>query len=196
VLSKTRLLAGGGLALWVATAAAGPVPKDQALQLMMRPGSWIEADGVMQPDGTLLGKDFEVYAASDTAELEEPAIYGAVSNINRAKMTMRVLGYVVVWDAQTTLKDDQKRQILSSKLDDGMGVKVQGMLMPNGTFKASKIKTQAQKVKNGKVKIKEKVFGPVTVLDPRDGAFRVLNTTVSSAPNAAFVEVIPVHATP
>jgi hypothetical protein len=197
-MSLTRLLAGAAFSCVAAVAAAtaGPVPKDQALQLMARPGAWIEADGVLQADGTLLGKDVEVYAPGDTAELEEPAVYGAIQNLNRAKSTMRILGYVVVWDAQTTLKDATKRQILSSKLQDGMGVKVQGTIQANGTFKATKIKLQDERVKNGKVKVKEKVFGPVTVLNSRDGALRVLNTPVLLAGNSTFVEIVPNHAQP
>jgi len=194
-MSSTRLVAGMVLALAAESAVAGPVTKEHALQLMARPGAWIEADGVMQADGSLLGKDFEVYAPTDTAELEEPAIYGAIENLNRAKSTMKVLGYIVVWDAQTTLKDEVKRQILSSKLENGIGVKVQGHVQANGTFKATKIKLQDKRIKNDKIKIKEKVFGPVTVLDSRDGALRVLDTPVTPAGNSTFVEVLPVHAT-
>jgi hypothetical protein len=188
-MTKTCLLAGALLVVAAHSAGAGPVPKEQALQLMTRPGSWIEADGVMQADGTLLGKDLEVYSPGDTAELEEPAIYGAVTALNRTKSTMRVLGYIVTWDATTTFKDENKRQILSSKLQDGIGVKIQGELQSNGTFKASKIKLQDKRIKKDKIKIKEKIFGPVTVLDARSGALRVLNTPVSLAGNATFVEV-------
>lgn len=193
-MSMTLRMAFCALVLAAHGAAAGPITKDQALNLMSRPGSWIEADGVMQANGSLLGKDIEVYSPGDTAELEEPAIYGAVTQLNRAKSTMRVLGYLVVWDAETTLKDENKRQILSSKLSDGIGVKVQGMIQANGTFKATKIKLQERRVKNDKVKIKEKVFGPVTVLDARSGELRILDTPVTPAGNATFVEVEPAHA--
>ena len=188
-MTKTCLLASALLVVAAHGAGAAPVPKDQALELMARPGSWIEADGVMQADGTLLGKDLEVYSPGDTAELEEPAIYGEVTMLNRAKSTMRVLGYVVTWDAETTLKDENKRKILSSKIEEGIGVKIQGELQTNGTFKATKIKLQDKRIKNDKLKIKEKIFGPVTILDARSGALRVLNTPVALAGNASFVEV-------
>lgn len=191
---KTIVTAGLVLAFGAVAAQAGPpVTRDQALKLMARPGSWIEADGAMRPDGTLEAKDIEVVAPGDTAETEETAVYGAVANLNRAKSTMRVLGYTVIWDATTTLKDENKRQVLSSKIEDGMGVKVQGWVQPNGSFKATKIKFQGKQIgKDGKPKgVKEKVFGPVTIVDARAGHLRVINTPVVLRENAAFVELVP-----
>jgi hypothetical protein len=124
--------------------------------------------------------------------MEDPAIYGAVENLNRLKSTMKVLSYVVQWDADTTFKDENKRKILSSKLGDGVGVKVQGKLLPNGSFMASKFRLRATETgKDGKVKAKQKVFGPVTVLDARTGKVRVLNTIVTFRDDATFVEATP-----
>jgi hypothetical protein len=176
-----------------ATAFAGPpLTQDQALQLLARPGSWVEVDGAIQPDGTLLGKDIEIVAPSDTANQEEPAIYGGVENLNRAKSTMKVLGYVVTWDEKTTFKDENKRKILSSKVEEGSGVKVQGKLQPNGSYLASKFRLHpVEKTKDGKPKFKQKVFGPVTVLDARSGKLRVLNTIVTLRPDATFAEATP-----
>jgi len=185
----------GGLALVLSTAipaiAGPPLTADQGLKLMTQPGSWIEADGAFLPDGTLMAKDVEIYAGGDSVELEEPAIYGSVTQINRAKSTMRVLGYLVTWDGMTTLKDENKRQILSSKIQDGMGVKVQGMLQPNGSFKATKIKVHSGKVKDGKFKAKEKILGPVTVVDGRAGTLRILNTVIKLREDVAMVEALP-----
>jgi hypothetical protein len=163
--------------------AGQPMPREQALQLMARPGSWLEADGKLLPDGTLQAKDLEFHAPGDTAETEEPAINGTISNLNRAKSTMRVLGYTVVWDAGTTLKDENKKKILSSKLQDGGAVKVQGTLQANGTLKATKIKLAS--VAPGK-KPKEKVFGPVTVTDAKSGHLRVLDTVITLREDATF----------
>jgi hypothetical protein len=189
---KTIVIAGLALGLGATAAVAGPpLARDQAMNLMARPGSWIEADGALLPDGTFAAKDVEIYAPGDTAELEEPAIYGAVANLNRAKSTLRVLGYTVTWDAQTTLKDENKRKVLSSKLQDGMGVKVQGSLQPNGTFKATKIRIHAGKNIGGKVKVKEKVFGPVTVVDARSGRLRIMDTLVNLREDAVLIEAIP-----
>jgi len=185
----------GGLALALSTAtvalAGPPLTSDQGLKLMTQPGSWIEADGAYLADGTLMAKDVEIYAGGDTVELEEPAIYGAVTQINRAKSTMRVLGYLVTWDGMTTLKDENKRQILSSKMQDGMGVKVQGTLQPNGSFKATKIKVHAGKVKDGKFKAKEKILGPVTVVDGRAGLLRIMNTAIKLREDVAMIEAVP-----
>ncbi len=185
----------GGLALVMSTvtvAIAGPpLTSEQGIKLMTQPGSWIEADGAFLADGTLIAKDIEIYAGGDTVELEEPAIYGAVTQINRAKSTMRVLGYHVTWDGLTTLKDENKRQILSSKIQDGMGVKIQGTLQPNGSFKATKIKVHAGKVKNGKFKAKEKILGPVTVIDGRAGLLRILNTPIKLRDDVAMIEAVP-----
>jgi hypothetical protein len=47
------------------------------------------------------------------------------------------------------------------------------------------------KTVNGKVKIKEKIFGPVTVLDAKSGRMRVLDTIVTVRDDATFVEVTP-----
>jgi hypothetical protein len=54
----------------------------------------------------------------------------------------------------------------------------------------------ATKSKDGKTKAKEKVFGPVTVLDARSGKVRVLNTTVNFREDATFVEATPQTASP
>lgn len=179
---------------WAAAAVAGPpLTRDEAMKLIARPGSWVEADGTAQADGTLLGKDYEIVAPSDTANKEEPAIYGAVQELNRTKSTMKLLGYVVQWNAETTFKDAGKRKILSSKLAEGAGVKVQGSLQPNGTFLATKVKLQdVQRGSDGKPKSpKEKILGPVTVLDSRLGLLRVLNTTVRPREDASFIEAAP-----
>lgn len=171
--------------------AGPPLTRDQAIEYMQRPGSWLEADGAMLPDGTLEAKDLEVYGSHLKGELEDIAITGAIANINRTKSTMRVLGYTVTWDGTTTLKDENKKQILSSKLQDGMGVKVQGSLGPNGVFKATKIKLAGVKVVNGKQKEpKQKIFGPVTVLDAKNGRMRIMDTIVTLRPDAKFIEVI------
>lgn len=189
---KTHVLAGVALLACATAAFAGPpLNRDEALKLMARPGSWIEADGAMVPDGSLIGKDFEIYAPEDTAETEDAAIYGAVQGLNRAKSTMRVLGYSVNWDANTTIKDDQKRTVLSSKIEEGIGVKVQGSIQSNGSFKATKIKLATMKNKNGKMQAKEKVFGPCTVVDAKHGVLRVLNTTVTLREDATFMLVTP-----
>lgn len=189
---KTHVLAGVALLACATAAFAGPpLNRDEALKLLARPGSWVEADGAQLPDGSMSGKDFEVYAPGDTAETEDAAIYGAVQSLNRAKSTMRVLGYTVTWDANTTIKDDQKRTVLSSKIEEGAGVKVQGAVQSNGSFKATKIKLATMKNKDGKLKAKEKVFGPCTVVDAKHGVLRVMNTTVNLREDATFILVVP-----
>jgi len=189
---KTHVLAGVALLVCATAAFAGaPLKRDEALMLLSRPGSWVEADGAMLPDGTLNAKDLEVYAPEDTAETEDAAIYGAVQSLNRAKSSMRVLGYTVTWDTDTTIKDDQKRQVLSSKIEEGLGVKVQGTVQSNGSFKATKIRIVTMKNKDGKLKAKEKIFGPCTVVDAKRGVLRVMNTAVSLREDAAFVMPSP-----
>jgi len=191
-MRKSLMLAAVALAAGSTVAVAGPpVPKDKAMQLLARPGSWIEVDGALLPDGTLNGKDIEIIAPGDTANQEDTAVYGAVQSLNRAKSTMRVLGYTVTWDEMTTIKDENKRKVLSSKIEEGMGVKVQGVLQPNGSYKATKIRVHANKDKAGKVKAKEKIFGPLQSLDPRGGKARVLNTPVTFREDATFIEVVP-----
>lgn len=183
---KTIVISTLAVALAAPALAGPPLPVDQALQLMARPGSWIEADGDLQADGTLLVKDVEVYSAADSAELEEAAIYGAATGIDGAKSMMRVLGYSVAFDSDTTVKDEQKRPMHISKVGEGRGIKVQGRLQPNGSFAATKIKLQD--VKKGKVK--EKIFGPVTIVDARARLLRVLNTTVKLRSDVTIVQPI------
>jgi len=185
---KTHVLAGVALLACATAAFAGPpLSRDEAIKLLSRPGSWLEADGALLPDGSISAKDLEVYAPGDTAETEDAAIYGAVQNLNRAKSSMRVLGYAVTWDVNTTIKDDQKRKVLSSKIEEGLGVKVQGIVQSDGSFKATKIRIVSMKNKDGKLKAKEKLFGPCTVVDPKRGVLRIINTTVTLREDAAFV---------
>lgn len=187
-MRKTHVLAGVALLVGASTAFAGaPLTRDEALKLLARPGSWLEADGKLLPDGSLNAKDMEIVAPGDTINAEEPAIYGAVQNLNRAKSTMRILTYTVIWDETTTIKDEQKRKVLSSKIEEGAAVKVQGKVQSNGSFKATKIRLSTLKNKDGKTTAKEKVFGPCTVVDPKRGVVRVLNTTVNFRDDATYV---------
>lgn len=171
------------MALAVPALASPPLTLDQAMEFMAQPGSWIEAAGDLQPDGTLLAKEVEIYSASDSADTEEAAVYGAAAGVNLPGGSMKVLGYTVLFDAQTTLKDENKQPIASERLRDGIGVKVQGSVKGNGALAATKIKLQG--VKPGKSsRPKEKVFGPVTVLDARAHSLRVMNTPVKLRPDA------------
>ena len=196
-MRTNSFIAGLVLVLGAATFAAGaPLTLEQGIKMMGKPGAWIEADGALA-DGTLMAKEVEIHAKRDPAELEAPAIYGAVTEINRAKSTMRVLGYLVTWDATTTLKGDTKRQIMSiSDLQDGMGVKIEGTLQPNGSFKATKFKLQSGKVRDGKISVKEKILGPVTVVDGRARTLRILNTPIKVLEDAVLEQVVVTPATP
>ena len=196
-MRTNSFIAGLVLVLGAATfAAAAPLTLEQGIKMMGKPGAWIEADGALA-DGTLMAKEVEIHAKRDPAELEAPAIYGAVTEINRAKSTMRVLGYLVTWDATTTLKGDTKRQILSiTDLQDGMGVKIEGTLQPSGSFKATKFKLQSGKVRDGKISVKEKILGPVTVVDGRARMLRILNTPIKVLEDAVLEQVAVTPATP
>ncbi len=189
-MSKAHGIAVLALSLSATAAFAGPpLGRDFAMKQIARPGSWVEADGTLMPDGTLMGKDFEIYAPADSLG-EDRAIYGAIQDINRVKSTMKVLGYVVTWDDKTTIKDELKRQIMSSKMEDGMAVKVQGSVQANGSFKATKFRVTTVKLPGGK-KAKEKVYGPATLIDAKNGVMRILNTTVTLRQDAVLVEAAP-----
>ena len=157
-------------ALTIASTAWAQIPlkRDQAFEMMADPGRWIEVDGSFQKDGTFIAKEVEVISLADTSNMEESQIYGAMEKIDRRRSTMVVLNYRIAWDQETTIKDADKHRILSSKLENGMGVKVQGHLRNNGVFWASKLKLRRVKYKDGKIaKPKEKLVGQVTVLDDR-----------------------------
>ena len=187
---KTHGIAVLALSLCATAAFAGPpLARDFAMKQIARPGSWVEADGALMPDGTLTGKDFEIHAPADSLG-EDRAIYGAIQSLNRVKSTMKVLGYVVTWDDKTTIKDEQKRQVLSSKMEEGMAVKVQGTVQANGSFKATKFRLSTVKLPAGK-KAKEKVYGPATVIDAKNAVLRILNTTVTLRQDAVLVEAPP-----
>lgn len=160
---------------------------------MADPGRWVEVDGKFQADGTLLGKEVEIIALEDTSNMEETHIYGAIEKLDRRRSTMMVLGYRVGWDKETTIKDPNKHRILSSKLENGMAVKVQGHLRDNGIFWAGKLKLKEQDMKSdGSIEDpKEKLVGPVTVLDERGGWIRILNTDILLRPDATYVEMPP-----
>jgi hypothetical protein len=73
-----------------------------------------------------------------------------------------------------------------------MAIKVQGHLRDNGVFWSTKLKLKKEKIKDGKIdKPKEKLVGPVTVLNERDGWVRILNTDILIRHDAKLVEVMP-----
>ena len=175
----TGLCAG---AVWADTV----LTRDDALKALSHPGRWIDTDGAPQPDGTYLAKQIQIAATATIGPKEEPSIYGPVENLERAKGTMKVLGYRIVYDGQTKIQDENKKVILSSKIQEGSAVKVQGNLQPNGVFQASKIKLQ--KIEKGKTKPKTKIYGPASAVDPRAGTLKVLNTTIKLRPDAQITE--------
>ena len=124
----------------VAAAASGqqPLARPDAMKLLAEPGRWINTDGALQPDGTYVAKQIMIYAPTDSVNIGERAIIGTISNLNRVKNTLTVLNYRVTFDAKTTLKDEAKQVIPVAKIQDGMGAKVQGQLLPDGTFHATK----------------------------------------------------------
>jgi len=191
---RMTLLAGvllSSLSLVNTATAQIPLKRDAAFEMMTDPGRWIEVDGSFQKDGTFIAKEVEVIALADTSNMEEPQIYGAIEKIDRRRSTMKVLSYRIAWDQETTIKDASKHRILSSKLENGMGIKVQGHLRNNGVFLANKLKLRRVKMKNGKpAKPKQKLVGPVTVLDAREGWLRILDTDIFVRPDAKFVEVL------
>jgi hypothetical protein len=182
VLIFSALCAG---AVW----AGPPLSQDEAMKLLSQPGRWIDTDGAPQPDGTYLAKEIQIAATASIQAKEEPSIFGSVDNLDRLRSTMKVLGYVVTWDAETKIQDENKHVILTSKLQNGTAVKVQGKLQPNGSFKATKIKLQ--KMDKAKAKPKTKIYGPVTAVDARAGTLRVLNTSITLRPGALFSEQAP-----
>jgi len=192
---RMTLLAGlllGSLSLFSTAAAQAPLKRAVAFEMMADPGRWIEVDGNFQKDGTFIAKEVEVIALADTSNMEESQIYGAIENIDRRRSTMTVLNYRVAWDQETTIKDADKHRILSSKLENGMSIKLQGHLRNNGVFWATKLKLKGEKIKDGQIaKPKEKLVGLVTILDERGGWVRILNTDILIRPDAKFVEVMP-----
>lgn len=191
---RTTLLAGlmlTTLALHDPASAQPPLARETAFEMMAEPGRWVEVNGKLQGDGTFLAKEVEIFSLADTCNMEEPHVYGAIEKLDRRRGTMVVLRYRVSWDEETTIKDANKHRILSSKLENGMGIKVQGFLRNNDVFYAKKLKLKKMKVKDGKRKAKEKLVGPVTVLDARDGWIRILNTDILIRHDAKFVEVLP-----
>lgn len=192
---RMTLLAGlllSTLALVGPAAAQAPLKRDAAFEMMAEPGRWIEVDGNFQKDGTYIAKEVEVIALADTSNMEEAQIYGAIEKIDRRRSTMQVLNYRIGWDQETTIKDADKHRILSSKLEDGMAIKIQGHLLGNGMFWASKLKLKKEQIKDGQVaKPKQKLMGPVSILDETGGWVRILNTDILIKPDAKFVEVLP-----
>ena len=177
---------------WAVAAWAGqPLSRPEAMKLLAQKGRWIDTDGTMQPDGSYLAKQIMIYSPTDSVNIGETAITGYIANLNRAKSTLSVLNYRVTYDAKTTLKDENKRIIPSSKIQDGMGAKVQGKLLPDGTFHATKIRLQKAKMKGGDLKVKQRLFGPVTILDPSKAVLKVLNTTIKLRDDAQLTEHPP-----
>jgi hypothetical protein len=182
----------GSLTLVHTAAAQAPLKRAAAFEMMTDPGRWIEVDGNFQKDGTFIAKEVEVFSLADTSNMEEAQIYGAIEKLDRRRSTMTVLNYRVAWDQDTTIKDADKHRILSSKLEDGMSIKLQGHLRDNGIFWATKLKLKGEKIKDGQpAKPKEKLVGPVRVLDERGGWVRILNTDILIRPDAKFNEAIP-----
>lgn len=176
------------LAAMVPSAAApqAPLQRAAALELLSASPRWAEVEGKMQADGTFLVKEVDIIAAEDTANMQEVEITGVIRDLDRRRSSLALLNYKVSWNEKTKISDQNKRQILSSKLEPDIGVRVRGQLQADGTFLARKIRLRDGTMKDGEMRYKEQLTGPVDVVDASAGALRILRTKIRLTPDCEF----------
>ena len=169
--------------------AQRPLTRDEAMELLAAGSRWVELEGDLQPDGTFVAKEIDIVAAEDSLSMLDVVIGGTIATINRRFSKLTVLSYEVTWNETTKIRDADKHQVLSSKLNEGQGIKVKGKLQEDGTFLARSIQLTAGKPRSdGTVKYKQQLRGPATVVDARDGLLRVVKSNVTLRGDCTFFE--------
>ena len=172
-----------------AATAETPIQRPEALKMLSSGSRWAEIEGKLQPDGSFIADDVEIIAAEDAANMKEMELTGVTAAVDPAKSSLKLLGYTVKWNDQTKITDEQKQKVQASSLQNGKDLKATGQMQPDGTFLARKLRLREASMKDGQVKHKEKITGPVQVLDAGKGTLRVLKTTVQLEPNCDFVSL-------
>ena len=173
----------------VGAASQAPLQREAALEVLSAASRWAEVEGKMQADGTFLAKEIDIVAAEDSLHMVEPEITGVIRELDRRRSSMTVLNYKIAWNEKTKISDASKHRILSSKLDNEMGAKITGHLQPDGIFQARKIRLREGTLKDGKMKYKEELVGPVEVLDASAGRLRIMRTNIRLEPTCEYFQL-------
>ncbi len=186
----TRLTSSGLMLLGSMVSAQGlPLDRDTAIEILAKSDRWIEIEGELQDDGAFLAKEVDILHPEDLANMSEVKVRGAIRNLDRRNSSMTILNYKIVWNAETKIKDADKKHVLSSKLQNDEGVKIKGQLQPNGTFLARSIQLDVSKVKDGVIRYKQQLLGPAKVIDARGGMLRVVSTNVRLRADCTFFDL-------
>jgi uncharacterized protein DUF5666 len=172
-----------------AATAETPLQRPDALKMLSSGSRWAEVEGKLQPDGSFIADDVEIIAAADAANMKEMELTGVTTGVDPAKSSLKLLGYTVKWNDQTKITDEQKQKVQASSLQNGKDLKATGQVQADGTFLARKLRLREATMKDGQVRHKEKITGPVQVVDAGKGTLRILKTTVQLEPNCEFVSL-------
>jgi len=187
LLAAPTLLTAVLIALVASRASAqAPVDRAAALEMLGAANRWAEIEGALQADGSFLAKEVDIVALEDTTHMQEEEISGVIADLDRRRSSMTLLHYKVFWNEQTKISDANKHRILSSKLDNDVGIKATGRMQPDGTFLARKLRLREPTLSGGKPKHKEELVGPVEVLDAGSGLLRIMKTSIRLKPQCQF----------
>ena len=171
-----------------------PMDRATGMKTLSAGSRWAEIEGKLQPDGTFTANDVEIIDAKDTANMQELEITGAISDLDPARKSLKLLGYTILWNDQTQLTGTDKSIIKSSDLANDKTATASGQLKPDGTFAARKLRLREDVIRGGKVRRKQEFVGPIEVLDAGKGTLRVLKTVVNLKMNCEF-KALPVEST-
>lgn len=170
------------------TWAQRPVKRDAALEMIVAPERWAAVKGKMQNDRTFLADEIELIALGDAEGTEVQEIRGVISKLDVANRSLSVQNYRVVWLEDARIRDADKNKIEASSIQNGVGATVEGHFK-DGTFWAKDIRLRAGKMKNGELKYKQEIIGPIQIVDLDAGLLRVLDTDVRLHPQCQFFEL-------
>ena len=86
-LSRSSLFFILMMSLAVSVSAQGPITREYAMEIMAE-SRWIQVEGVIQENGTFIGKEVDVIAAEDSANMSEVKITGPIGKLDRRRSTM------------------------------------------------------------------------------------------------------------
>ena len=106
-------------------------------------GQFVEVEGDLQPDGSVLAKKIELEDDDDDDEVEvEVEFKGLIESIDLAAASMVVDGRLVQTDAATRFEGDDDAPLAISDFSVGQFVEVEGRLQADGSILAKEVELE------------------------------------------------------
>ncbi|MDZ7291731.1 MAG: DUF5666 domain-containing protein [candidate division KSB1 bacterium] len=178
MVTKVKFIVVVFAALFLAAAKSGEtqvaVQKTAAdLFKTLKPGQWVELEGTVQKDYTVLTK--KVKLLTGDFQDDDWEIKAAVRTIDKAKKQFQVLLLPVVTSQETEYENDAGTFKSFDQLKVGMLVECEGTYLKDGTFAAEEVQEETDYEPNELHELR--AVGKVEKIDPEKRTVKMVGVT-------------------